>query len=794
MENRLTKTISGKNLSNWQLNSYVGQEEIVSVCEGLDKSTKLTFGAYLNAIKNKTNIIGKAISLGENDGLAYSKQSSYASNGYALKMNDLCDSNVAIWNSFWNEIGNNTNTANGIFPLICSGTSTATNAKNTIERITYNYDFDMNFNQADVSFDDFNLCDITPLFENDKSIYISPGQQIAISFMCGCSYTANYGPTSDLKDNAEASYEGIKNFIYYGGDFEDKYEAYNSSIYVNLYDDDKNYITKFAIGSFVGASRNAVDLGLSFIYTNNTSSTQSFKYFNVTTKMDIFAGGWFEYDIWDMITDTEIGLYETYSANVSFSSSVYNIETKVYENSDEIAVKPINDSDSTYYIIPHKCYEVHLNNEWMRTSGPSGMSATDYDGPYQSWYNYGNYEPCSKMYIDIHGYDTFNLYIRSNGESGWDYVMVSQLDKDIDGNTSYSNTTLVKAHTRSNPQSGINISNYTLVTFSDIDGGDHRITIIYRKDDADNEGTDRGFVVIPTNQEKYTSISIKGTKYAQFWGDVSKKFYPNYAYLDITNNYDSIIRCNRSGELSVWKFNPSNGCFVSKTISPSTKAMLYRFESNFFNIKNKLIEEGFKMSATTLPTSRYMYTKKTDSSTYRNIHMTMYYTTSYKKTQPINGISAAVNVQYPNNSYCTAGNNWIFYPATTSKLTNSVIKYGTTEYLTPFSNTDGVAVYVISAMSSATAERQYEVNAYCGFFVEASSTWRPITTTSGAGTAKEESHTSYDTNLVPVVLDLYHNNIVVVRRAELYNAMDIYVYDRITGEYKYASTRRLNFV
>ena len=104
------------------------------------------------------------------------------------------------------------------------------------------------------------------------------------------------------------------------------------------------------------------------------------------------------------------------------------------------------------------------------------------------------------MYIDIFGYTTFKLYIRSYAEGGYDYVMVSQLDKDITGSTTYSDTTLVKAHTKGNQQGGTAISSYTLVEFTGIDKGEHRITIVYRKDSSQDSNDDRGYVLIPKDQ------------------------------------------------------------------------------------------------------------------------------------------------------------------------------------------------------------------------------------------------------------------------------------------------------
>jgi hypothetical protein len=73
--------------------------------------------------------------------------------------------------------------------------------------------------------------------------------------------------------------------------------------------------------------------------------------------------------------------------------------------------------------------------------------------------------------------------------------MISQLDKSITGSTSYSSS-YVKAHTRSNQQSGTAISNYKLVEYTNIDGGQHTITVVYRKDGSGNSGSDRGYLLI----------------------------------------------------------------------------------------------------------------------------------------------------------------------------------------------------------------------------------------------------------------------------------------------------------
>ena len=145
-------------------------------------------------------------------------------------------------------------------------------------------------------------------------------------------------------------------------------------------------------------------------------------------------------------------------------------------------------------------YTVNLNSQWEATTAVPNPDSTLYDGVYRSSSNYNVNNGVATMYITIKDCSSFKMYIRSYAESNYDYVMVSQLDQTINGNTSYSNTTLVKAHTRYNQQSGTSLSNYTLVEFTGITSGEHTITVVYRKDSSVNSGDDRGYVLIPINQ------------------------------------------------------------------------------------------------------------------------------------------------------------------------------------------------------------------------------------------------------------------------------------------------------
>ncbi len=187
-------------------------------------------------------------------------------------------------------------------------------------------------------------------------------------------------------------------------------------------------------------------------------------------------------------------------------------------------------------------YTVNLNSQWEKTTAVTNPDSSLYDGVYRSTSNYNVHNTAAIMYIDISGLTSFKLYIRSYAESSWDYVMVSQLDQTINNSTSYSNTSLVKAHTQGNQQSGTALSSYTLVEFTGIDGGSHRITVVYRKDGSANSGDDRGYVLIPydqSSQEEGGDVDIDTTysiMYASSDGKVVTPYMTNVFGANITSN------------------------------------------------------------------------------------------------------------------------------------------------------------------------------------------------------------------------------------------------------------------
>ena len=142
---------------------------------------------------------------------------------------------------------------------------------------------------------------------------------------------------------------------------------------------------------------------------------------------------------------------------------------------------------------------IDLNDQWELSTAVSNPDSALYDGVYQSFSNKGKGNTEARCYIDIVGYETFRLYIRSYAEGTFDYVVISNLDATLASNPPSTDTS-AKAHTSGNQKSGTSISDYTLVEYTGIGGGEHRITVVYRKDSSADQGDDRGYFLIPKNQ------------------------------------------------------------------------------------------------------------------------------------------------------------------------------------------------------------------------------------------------------------------------------------------------------
>ena len=140
-------------------------------------------------------------------------------------------------------------------------------------------------------------------------------------------------------------------------------------------------------------------------------------------------------------------------------------------------------------------YSIKLNDQWQLSSTISNPDSSLYDGVYESFSNKGIGYSAAICTITINGYENFKLYVRSYGRSNYDYVVVSNLDYILtSGTTSGTN---VKITTKGNQQSGTAITDYTLVEFDNIGGGEHTIQVMYRKGGYSSSGDDRGYLLIP---------------------------------------------------------------------------------------------------------------------------------------------------------------------------------------------------------------------------------------------------------------------------------------------------------
>jgi hypothetical protein len=155
-------------------------------------------------------------------------------------------------------------------------------------------------------------------------------------------------------------------------------------------------------------------------------------------------------------------------------------------------------------------YSVVLNDDWALSSKNPDVSTYE---AFESYSNKGIPSKGAFMSIITDGCSTFNLYIRSYAESNYDYVMVSQLDKSITNDTSYSDSTLIKAHTRGNQKSGTSINDYTLVEFMGIPQGSHTINIVYRKDGSGDSYDDKGYVLINKSNTSHVTGPINTNNY-----------------------------------------------------------------------------------------------------------------------------------------------------------------------------------------------------------------------------------------------------------------------------------------
>ena len=145
---------------------------------------------------------------------------------------------------------------------------------------------------------------------------------------------------------------------------------------------------------------------------------------------------------------------------------------------------------------------VNLNSQWQTSTKYGSISDTGNYDFYQSFSNKSVKNGKATMFIKINGFTSFTFKVRNYSENNYDYVVVNNLDDrsipkwrpTVGSGTASSGKVYYSNQGKS--------SNATWhdVTFSNLDGGEHYITVTYGKDSSGSQNDDRGFVAIPKRQ------------------------------------------------------------------------------------------------------------------------------------------------------------------------------------------------------------------------------------------------------------------------------------------------------
>ena len=277
-------------------------------------------------------------------------------------------------------------------------------------------------------------------------------------------------------------------------------------------------------------------------YTDNTSSTKSnFSYGSINGSVALFAGytdisgEWFVGDFYwiymsqttltdeqvqQVINYNEIGGKSEYPKYYSEKSDPLNnlafntleeAKTYAYNNCVYDGMRATIDGNRYYFDSTNEnawvklteYFTVDLNSQWQNSTSYGSLSSdtANYDF-YESFGNYNVGGGKATMFITINGYASFTFKVRSSSESNYDYVVVNNLDDttvpswqpSVGSGTASSGKVYY-----TNKGNSSNITWYD-VTFNNLDGGEHIITVTYGKDGSGHSNDDRGYVAIPKKQ------------------------------------------------------------------------------------------------------------------------------------------------------------------------------------------------------------------------------------------------------------------------------------------------------
>ena len=178
---------------------------------------------------------------------------------------------------------------------------------------------------------------------------------------------------------------------------------------------------------------------------------------------------------YDRVT-AKIDAYKNNCSNYGRSTTT---SQKLYDEARQI------NREARQFYESRRSININPNGQWVSMGSPDSRFYA-----YKSESNHGRNGNDAEMRFTITGYDSFTFYIRSYGETDYDYVMVGLNQRPTTGSN--------RANTRGNSRSGTSISNYTPVTFSNLSrSSTYTVYVVYRKDGSDSYYDDRGYVLIP---------------------------------------------------------------------------------------------------------------------------------------------------------------------------------------------------------------------------------------------------------------------------------------------------------
>lgn len=148
-------------------------------------------------------------------------------------------------------------------------------------------------------------------------------------------------------------------------------------------------------------------------------------------------------------------------------------------------------------------FTVNLNSQWQNSTSYGSLSSdtANYDF-YESFGNYGVDNGKATMFITINGYASFTFKVRNYSEGYYDYVVVNNLDDTTvpSWQPSVGSGTASSGKVYYTNKDKSSSTTWYDVTFNDLDGGEHIITVTYGKDGSSSDSDDRGYVAIPKTQ------------------------------------------------------------------------------------------------------------------------------------------------------------------------------------------------------------------------------------------------------------------------------------------------------